>query len=420
MHRSSSVFYGWYITAAYATILMIVVGTLFGSFGLFVLPVSAEFGLSRAEMNTAFILLNVGAGVMAPFIGRAIDRFPARWLMLLGILSFGSGLGILSVSRSLWLSGFAMLVLLPVAMLASGTILSTVVLARWFKAQRGRAILLAQSGSALGSIVVAPIIALLISAEGWRSTLAIVAGGATVLLLLLLAVIRERPGAAESEGKADDTVGVLAERARVEDSPIKVTELLRTRLFWLTAFSFALPMCMAQAITVTLIPLAVEAGISPTKASTLGSIAGFAAVASSISLSTIADKFDRLTLLITLALLGTAMGILPLIGDSYPILATASFLIGVSSGTLAPLFYALFADRFGVASLGTVRGLIQPFSALMGALAIRFAGEVFDRTGDYTLLFQLMIVLHLVAALLIWVSRSVPRPTDRQVAVDVA
>lgn len=423
-NRPSSLYYGWYITAAYAMILMIVVGAIFGGFGLFVLPVSQEFGLSRAEMNSAFILLNAGVAVISPFLGRAMDRFPARRLMLLAILCFGSGFAILSISHSLWLSGFVMLVLLPIAFLASGVLIYSVVLARWFTAQRGRAILRAQSGAPLGSIVVVPIIAWLIAAEGWRTALAIIGGGGTVLLLLLLAVIRERPGPTDMEegtaGGASHTASGAGAAMWGSDRPIKVMELLRTRLFWLTAFSYALPMCMAQAMAVTLIPLAVEAGIGQTQAATLLSISGVAAVVSSLGVSTIADKIDRLTLLIILALCGAVMGVLPLIGHSYAVLAMASFLIGVSSGTLAPLFYALFADRFGVASLGTVRGLIQPFSAVMGALAIRFAGEVFDRTGHYALLFQVMILLHLIAAALIWASRSAPKPEAHETVAEVA
>ena len=56
MNRPNLIYYGWYITAAYALILIIVVGAIFGGLGLFVLPVSQEFGLSRAEVNSAFIV----------------------------------------------------------------------------------------------------------------------------------------------------------------------------------------------------------------------------------------------------------------------------------------------------------------------------------------------------------------------------
>lgn len=401
--RTRSLYYGWYITAALGLILTVVVGSTLNAFGLFVLPVSTEFGLSRADINSAFILLNIGIAVIAPFIGRALDRFPAKRIMLIAILCLGISFGVLSISRSLWLSSLVMLVPLPIAFLAAGTITYSIVLARWFAVQRGRAIMLAQVGAPLGSVTVTPLVAWLIEVEGWRTALATMAGVGTVVLLLLLTVIRERPGPGESEtGVVPDLARSHPAAAAEPQRPATVKELLGTSLFWMTAFGYALPICMAQAMAVTLVPLAMESGIATTQAASLVSISGAAAIFGNLSMSVVADRFDRTKLLVAFALLGVGMGALPLLEHSYILLAITSAIIGLSTGTMAPIFYATFADRFGVPSFGTVRGLIQPISAVMNALAVRFAGEVFDRTGEYALLFQVMIAVQLIAAILIY------------------
>lgn len=418
--RTTPIYYGWYITAALGMILTIVVGSTLNAFGLFVLPVSKEFGLSRADINSAFILLNIGIAIIAPFIGRALDRFPAKRIMLIAILCLGIGLGVLSISRSLWLSGLVMLVPLPIAFLAAGTITYSIVLARWFAVQRGRAIMLAQVGAPLGSVTVTPLVAWLIEAEGWRTALAAMAGLGTVILLLLLIVIRERPGPDESE------TGVQSDPARGHplsaepQKPSTVKELLGTSLFWMTAFGYALPICMSQAMAVTLVPLAMESGIPTTEAASLVSISGAAAIFGNLTMSVVADRFDRTKLLVAFALLGVGMGVLPLLEHSYILLAITSAIIGLSTGTMAPIFYATFADRFGVASFGTVRGLIQPISAVMNALAVRFAGEVFDRTGEYALLFQTMIAVQLIAAILIYFTGNRSHAASGPLAVERA
>src|SRR5688572_2817195 len=150
---------------------MLLVGSTFTAFGLFVVPVSAEFGLSRAEMNTALILLNIGNAAVAPFIGRMLDRFPVRWIMSSCALLFGACLVTLGLSKSITLSAFVFALPLAVALQGTGTLTVTVLLARWFQVQRGRAMALAALGMSFGSIVVTPAVGFLIQAEGWRPTL---------------------------------------------------------------------------------------------------------------------------------------------------------------------------------------------------------------------------------------------------------
>jgi hypothetical protein len=69
------------------------------------------------------------------------------------------------------------------------------------------------------------------------------------------------------------------------------------------------------------------------------------------------------------------------------------------------VFYTLLADRFGIASYGTVRGLAAPVTTMLSAVCVRFAGEVFDRTGGYELMFSCFVGLMLVAAVVIFATR---------------
>ena len=93
------IYYGWVIVAITAIIFAVVIGASLQSFGLLVLPVSKELGLSRAQMNSGAILLNLGMAVASPFLGRVIDRFPARPIMAASALVFGASLVTLGLAE---------------------------------------------------------------------------------------------------------------------------------------------------------------------------------------------------------------------------------------------------------------------------------------------------------------------------------
>ncbi len=192
-------YYGWRVVFFTAVIFGLVVGSTYSAFGLFVLPVAADLNLSRAEVNTALILLNAGSAVLAPVVGRMLDRMPARRIMFACALLFGLSLGILSVSTSIWLSAVVIVGMLAVALQGAGTLTTTVLLARWFTIHRARAMLLSAMGSSLGGIAIAPAIGWLIETQGWRSALQVMGAVVTVTLLAITFAIRERPDPGNSK-----------------------------------------------------------------------------------------------------------------------------------------------------------------------------------------------------------------------------
>ena len=73
--------YGWFMVGVSMLLLLLTVGPTSYAFGLFVLPVSEDLGLSRADINTGLILLNFGMAALAPFVGRLLDRTSIRLTM---------------------------------------------------------------------------------------------------------------------------------------------------------------------------------------------------------------------------------------------------------------------------------------------------------------------------------------------------
>src|SRR5262249_61333748 len=97
---SVRVYYGWFIVASSVVVLTLLLGSTYHAFGVFVLPVSEDFGLSRAQTNTALILFSIGNAIWAPIVGQMLDRLPIRPIMLSGALLIGASLVALGYSHS--------------------------------------------------------------------------------------------------------------------------------------------------------------------------------------------------------------------------------------------------------------------------------------------------------------------------------
>ena len=86
------------------------------------------------------------------------------------------------------------------------------------------------------------------------------------------------------------------------------------------------------------------------------------------------------------------------------LIATA-LILGVALSVVAPVYIALMADRFGLAAFGTVRGLMVPVMSLVGAVSVRFIGEVYDRTGGYEVGLWTYLVLGVLASGMVYSTR---------------
>ena len=84
---AGSPYRGWLVLAAAFLSAMMAVGCSSYIFGLFVVAVTREFGISRAEANNGMIALMIGAAIWAPVVGQLLDRLSARLVMSAGALA---------------------------------------------------------------------------------------------------------------------------------------------------------------------------------------------------------------------------------------------------------------------------------------------------------------------------------------------
>ena len=367
--------------------VMLTVGTVTYGYSIYITPVSEDLGLSRETVNSGIVFQHLGVALLTPFIGRLLDKFKVSTIVAWSGLALGVALVLLGVGDALWPK--AALLALPVSFgfSGAGSIASYVLVARWFKVHRGRAMMIVAMGQSAGSVIFAPFIGLLIETFGWRQAL-FCQGVVIAIAMFLIAwgiTDRPQPGEKEPEGKADPA----APRMRVDeqDSPLPLKAVVASPLFWAMAAIVALTLAVVQALIASLVPLATGRGIPLVQASTLLSMLGIAGIMGKVLLAIIADRVDRYTL-VSLAIAMICAFTVSLTFDlGYTGLAISCFLAGLSISGFWPIYSALLADLFGANSLGTTEGLVSPIVAISSAGMIYLAGVTFDASGDYRLTF---------------------------------
>ena len=404
-------YYGWRIVGIALLFQLLIVGSSANAFGLFVIPVSQEFGLSRADMNTGLIISNLGGAAIAPFLGRLIDTYSARRILAICATVFCCGMMGLGLSHSILLSALLLAVALPMGLAGVSQLGGLTLVARWFEAQRARAMALAIMGASLGSLVMAPVVGWLIHAAGWRNCLLIVGACLLVVLLSMILVLRDRPGPDDKEPLPKVTHEPLPQKVAqpADVRPKSAGQILSMPLFWLLAGGVALAMGGFQTVMISLVPIAQEEGVSVTKAATLISVLGGTAIFGKILLVWIGDRIDKaLGLVLTFAVLAGLFMALT-VAEGYLALFVSAALLGLAVGATMPIFMALLADYVGAASFGSANGIAMLLMSASGAISMRFGGEVYDRTGGYDLMFIVFSATCVAATLSLIVCRSLAR-----------
>lgn len=397
-------YYGWWVVAYAVICQMFLIGATLSSFGLYVVPVSTELHLSRADMNTVLVMMNLGGAVLAPFAGWIVDRYPLRRLLILGAIISGVGVAALGISHSILFSAILIAVLVT-----SGQTLATLpgsaLIVRWFHAHRGRALTLGAFGLSLGSIVGAPVVGQLIESFGWRVSLMVSGLAIAAVVLIPVLFLRIQPSLEEQAREGLTVDATVTANGVSLIKPMGVARLLRMPQVWLIGLGIAIPMAVSQSVLVSMVPMAVQHGIPTTLAASLVSASGLMAITSKVVLSVFADRINRslvLASIFCIAAIENIVLVIVAVHAPFPVLLGCAVIQGFTSGMLMPVWTALVAERFGPRSYATVYGLMYPMILVMCALLVRLTGEVYDHTGSYRLAFGAFVVLEIVAAALMF------------------
>src|SRR6204780_5595140 len=290
-------YFGWRVALAACLGVMGGFGSLFVyTFTVFVKPLGAQFGWNREAVSVGFAIAAMTVGMASPLIGRLIDRFGPRHIILPCMTVFGCGIASFALLRpGIWQFYVTCFVLGVVgngaAHLAYSRSIST-----WFERRLGVALAFVMVGSGLGAMILPVVAQTIISRSGWRAAYGAL-GGLALLLGLPLSwrYIRER-----------GATGLKS--TPVAHSGMTWQQGLRCSAFWIvTAILFVSSISMNGAIT-HLSALLTDRGLTAGNAALCASILGGSSLLGRVVVGWMLDRFfgPRVALVINLV---TALGI---------------------------------------------------------------------------------------------------------------
>jgi predicted MFS family arabinose efflux permease len=168
---------------AAASLLMCLGMGMRQSFGLFMVPITGDLGLTVANFTFALALQNIVWGITQPFVGAIADRFGMRMMLVFGSLCFAAGLVVMAFATG-WLAlliGTGVLIGLSLSCTASN--LSLAATSRVISPARRSATLGMVAGiGSFGTFLVAPLAQKLIAGHGWHAALYAFIGLAALML----------------------------------------------------------------------------------------------------------------------------------------------------------------------------------------------------------------------------------------------
>ena len=402
-------FLGWTVVGAAALASFAQVSFFNPVLGVFMPALTRDFGWGRAEVSGAMTVGSLGGALLSPVAGPLVDRYGGKALIAGGALVMTVCLALLALLQDIW--QFYILFAIGRA-IASGvlTLAATVTVSKWFIRRRGIAVGVTTLGTRAAFAVLPIGVQLIIGGWGWRQAwiaLAVVVGVLGILpTLRFLHAAPEAMGLTPDGDPPFDPGPAGGQGVRPLEVDWRREDALRTRAFWLVTLAVSLEAWAGGAINLHKIPHLVDRGLSPnTAALTISVLALFAAAGSLLEGALDAAVGARWTLVV--GLIGSAAGMVILMSVHGTGMAMAyAALYGVAFGMMVTSSQVVFADYFGRAALGAIRGTAGPIQMTLNAIGPLVAGIAYDRTGSYLAAFVPFTVSYVLAAACLVVARK--------------
>ena len=398
------IFYGWYILAACFVILFLTTGVRY-TIGVVFKPLITEFGWDRGLVSLGFFINMTIYSFSIIIAGRAYDRYGPKWVIIISNVFLSTGFMSLAFIGSF--RGFFIFYGIVAALGMGGTTvpLFAVLTSKWFEKGRGLAVSLGLTGSCVGQFVLVPVFTILVLRYGWRISYFFM-GLVMLIIITTLAflVIKGDPHDLGLKPWGHTNEVKLRKEgdkkpAALESRDLGLTDAMKTYSFWL--FVAFMLICGSGDFMVTthLIPMVTDYNIPVTTAGNMLAWLGLMSLPGILIAGPLSDKIGTkipifLTFLLRLVLFILIVKYQNLV--SFYIFACA---FGFTLLITAPLNAILVGRLYGFSHIGLISGFITTIHHLGGGFLAYVAGEVFDRTGSYRLIFILSAVMVLIAAL---------------------
>lgn len=396
---SRKLFHGWWIVFVAAIGLSMGYGPIVTfTFGVFLKPLTQEFGWSRGQISQAFSLSLLVMSFAFPLVGRLVDRFGARKVIIPSVLFFGLGLMSLSLlSANLWYL-YVLYSFLGIAGGGTAPVPYSNVISHWFDKRRGLALGVAMVGLGISTFIMPSLAQTLIAARGWRQAYVLIGLMVMAVAVPVVAVfLKETPQmlGLQPDGEIIDEKKM---KSHVEVEGISFDEARQTNTFWILVSGFFLMSASVHGCLIHLPSLLTDRGISPQLAALATSLFGGALLLGRVGAGYLLDRFFASSVAVCF-FCGATLGLLLLWSNVTGSLAfCAAFLVGLGMGAEGDIIAYLVSRYFGLRAFGEIYGSAFGAFTLGGVVGPLLMGKGFDATGSYNLGLGVFVVASLVAA----------------------
>ncbi|MFB3925399.1 MAG: MFS transporter [Syntrophales bacterium] len=401
------IFWGWFVVAGAFFVLGINYGARY-CFGVFIIPMSQEYGWSRSVISLAASLNMFVYAVCAIFVGRLLDKMAPRWIISIGAVV---------AAASFILTGFVKTPLqfyivygLLCGMGSAG--LSVVVgnssVGKWFIRKRGTAMGISTMGISFGTIMLTPLSGYIAKHFGWHAGfiflgVAILFIGVSVSQFLMGRASPEACGLLPDGEEVPEMVLRIDEESAGIPKKISALPFLKDSRFWILGIGFGLAIMTMMSVFMHVVAYAMDKGLDKITAASALSAIGIAGLAGQFFYGWLSDRLRDVKHAAVLGIFVMASGTLLLLYiDSAKGLYFSAIVYGFGYGSLAPMMPIMAADRFGRDVLGSVYGMLTFFIGTGGSIGPILGGVMFDALGSYRSVWQFNIaVLAVVITMLL-------------------
>jgi MFS family permease len=357
------------------------------SMGLFLPPMTLEFGWGRSTFAFAMALSNLIWGAFQPVFGAVADRHGAGKVVAASALLYAAALTLMPYSSTGVMLDLSAGIMLGLALcgVTFGVILG--VIGRAYPIERRSfALGVASAGGSFGQFVMLPFTQWLIGSLGWKGALFALAGSLLIIVPCAVALVerREAPAAQRQQSLA----------AALREAGTHAGFWYLTAGFFVCGFQVAfIQVHLPAFLGDNRLPAAVGA--------TALALIGLFNIAGSFLAGVLGGRFSKKYLLS--AIYFARAGVIALF-LWLPITPASVYLFSAGIGFLwlgtVPLTNGLVAQIFGVRYLATLFGIVF-FSHQVGSfIGVWLGGYMFDLTGSYDLVWAGGILLGIAAGVL--------------------
>jgi OFA family oxalate/formate antiporter-like MFS transporter len=383
-------------------VAMAMIANLQYGWTLFVDPIAAKHGWSRAAIQVAFTIFVLTETWLVPIEGWFVDKFGPRPVVLVGGLLCGLGWFINSFADSLALFYFAAVI----SGIGAGAVYGTCVgnALKWFPDRRGLAAGLTAAGFGAGSAVTIIPISAMIANQGYEAAFLYFGIGQGVIVVLISLFLTRAP-----EHKKGDAVAANVQQTKRDYKP---AEVLREPVFWVMYLMFVMVAAGGLMATAQLGSIARDFKVFDVNVSMLGLTLPALTFALAIDrvlngltrpfFGWVSDQIGREpTMFIAFAI--EAVGILALFhyGHNPVAFVILTGIVFFAWGEIYSLFPSTCADTFGSKFASANAGLLYTAKGT-ASLLVPLSAVLASASGGWYSVFVLASVLNGAAALMAW------------------